>query len=147
MNITYRRDGRTKSQFKKDIKNRTAKEKFLVDIFQEECRFGGHAISVRDYGVDNTGKILETVTCAPDFEIAIDGSTSLYDVKCSPVSTRCTFKTNSLKRYVEYKASILLFYGVGRIDGNLSKFDKINARWAIITTSKIKKLLELPSYT
>lgn len=147
MNLKYRLDNRSISQFKKDIKNRTKKEKFLVDLFKKESEIRGHTISIVDNGIDNSGKLITKIAnCQPDYKITIDNITGLYEVKCSPVETRCTFKIHSLKKYVKYKSNILLFYNVGYIDTDLRKFKKKDARWAIISTDKISKLLELPSY-
>lgn len=142
MNLKYRKDNRTLEQFKKDIDNRTKKEKFLVELFRKECEFRNHKIDIVDFGVDNSGKLVKVASCSPDYLISVDGVGRLYDVKCSPVSTRCTFKQHSLKKYVEYNANLLLFYGVGRLDTSLKNFDKVNARFAIVSTDKIEKILE-----
>ena len=146
MNLKYRQDNRTINQFTKDIANRTKKERFLVDLFKCECEYRGHTVIIKDNGVDNSGQIVSQATCAADFEITIDGIAALYDVKCSPVSTRCTFKRHSLKQYVAQQGNILLFYGVGRIDNDLNQFDYNNARYGVISTNNIVKLLELPVY-
>ena len=61
MNLKYRQDGRTLAQFKKDIKNRTAKEAFLSKVFEQELLFRGHNVILEDYGTDNSGELVKEV--------------------------------------------------------------------------------------
>ncbi|MHA2182783.1 MAG: hypothetical protein ACXAAH_15290, partial [Promethearchaeota archaeon] len=59
MNLKYRRDGRTLAQFKRDIKNRTAKEAFLSKLFEQELLFRGQDVVLEDYGTDNSGELVK----------------------------------------------------------------------------------------
>jgi len=141
-NLEYRIDNRSIKQFKKDILCRTLKEKFLLELFIQECIYLGNTIQVEDYGIDNTGKFVEKATTKPDYKICIDGKVGLYEIKSSKSSNICTFKVHNLKKYVEYNANILLFYGTGDVENDVGNLDEENIRWAILTPSIIKKMLK-----
>jgi hypothetical protein len=141
-NLDYRIDNRSIKQFKKDILQRTLKEKFLLELFIQECIYLGNTIQVEDYGVDNTGKFVEKANTKPDYKITIDGVTKLYEIKSSKSPYICTFKIHNLKKYIEYNANILLFYGTGDIENDVGNLDEENIRWAILTPEIIKRMLD-----
>lgn len=143
MTKDYRRDGRSDEEFKKQIKERTIKEKFLVDIFANECKHRGWTVTYRDNGVDNSGEFQEKATTDADYLISINGNEELYEIKNSPVKHKCTFKVHNLKQYVKQKANILLFYATGNINSDYSKINYENTRWAIIKPEKIQLMLDL----
>lgn len=139
--MTRRKDYRSDDQFKKEIKERTLKEKFLVDIFVKECEHRGWSASYKDNGVDNTGEILDKATADADYLITINGKEELYEIKNSPVAHKCTFKVSNLKQYIKQKANILLFYNTGNINSDYSKINYKETRWAIIKPNEIRSML------
>ena len=137
--LDYRKDKRTKKQFKKDIKHHTTKEACLIEIFQKEVEDLGHKIEVADNGVDNSGDLVKISSCNADYLCIIDGVAGLYEVKCSPVKNKCTFKVYNLEQYVKQNSNILLFYGMGKDPCNTVPNE---AMWAVISPSKIKQMLQ-----
>jgi hypothetical protein len=140
MSLKYRKDNRSTKKFKKDIENRTSKEKFLVEYFIDRMEVMGYDITVINNGIDNTGKMLKKVSSRADYRIIINGVEGLYDIKCGPVKSKCIFKTHNLKQYVKNNASILLFYNTGFIDKPPHPI-KDEAKCAIIRPKKIQKML------
>ena len=140
--INYRKDHRTTEQFEKDIRCRTNKERFLIELFIKECEYHGKLIRIENNGVDNSGQFMQKSNCNADYSYTHDGKVNLLEVKCSPVSHKCTFKVYNLQQYIKQEASILLFYGVGKIDKDPSKIDYKNTRWAIIVPEKIQQMLD-----
>jgi len=139
----HRRDYRSDAEFQRDISSRSKKEKFLIQTFKKEMKYRGHAIEVRDNGVDNSGKVIRgNTTCAADYAAIIDGDDKLLEVKNSFVGHKCTFKVYNLQKYVEAGASILLFYNTGNINYNIGNMDYDEARWAIISPEAIARMLE-----
>ena len=55
MSLKYRKDNRTEEQFAADIKFRTLKEKFLIELYEAEMEHLGHEIEIQNNGIDNTG--------------------------------------------------------------------------------------------
>jgi hypothetical protein len=141
-NLNYRIDNRSLKKFKGDILKRTLKEKFLLEIFIQEQIHRGNSITAEDYGIDNTGKFVEKATTSPDYKITINGKTKLYEIKSSKSTQICTFKTHNLKKYAEYNANILLFYGTGEIENKPEDINYEKTRWAIVTPAKIKLMLK-----
>jgi len=140
---SYRKDVRTDAEFKRDINSRSKKEKFLVDVFTKELEFRGSTVEMIDNGVDNSGKVIKgNTTTAADYLATIDGEKVELEVKNSPVEHKCTFKVFLLEKYVEAGASILLFYNTGNINYDVTKMDYGKARWAIVSTESIAKMLE-----
>jgi len=141
-NLAYRMDNRSIKQFKSDILKRTMKYKFLLELYIQEQIFLGNTISVEDYGIDNTGKFVEKATTSPDYKITINGKTALYEIKSSKSTQICTFKVHNLKKYVEYNANILLFWGTGNIEDKPEDINYEKTRWAILTPTNISKMLK-----
>jgi len=142
MSINFRKDHRTIKEFAKDIKYRTLKERFLIELFAEELIKMGRNVIVENYGVDNTGKLLKKSNCKPDYKVNIDEKIYLCEVKNSPVKHKWTFKKYHLEQYIKYKAYIVLFWGTGFIDKDPKKIDKENTRWGIIFPDKIQQMLD-----
>ncbi len=144
--INYRKDYRTTEQFEQDIKYRTAKEKFLVELFRKECEYLGYTCSITNNGIDNTGKLVKKSDCKPDYKIVIDTGVTKYDwlceVKNSPVATKWTFKVYHLQQYVKQGANILIFWNTGRIDKCPENIDRANTRWGVIECVSIEKMLD-----
>ncbi len=149
--VNRRRDDRTLKQFKEDIKFRTAKEKFLVKLYQKEMKYRKFNLTVRNYGVDNTGEFVEKSNCKPDYKLIFHeksietgkGMTVEYlvEVKCSPVN-KWTFKIYHLKQYVKLNANILIFWNVGYIDKDPKTINYDTAQFGIIATDKIQLILD-----
>lgn len=142
--LNYRRDTRTEEQFKQDIKKRTVKERFLARLIADELTFRGHTVTLENHGIDNTGQFIEgKTTCDPDYEITIDlDKTILADVKNSGTNKKCTFKVHQLKQYVKCGACLILFYGTGFIDDDLTAIDYKATRWALVRPHEIRAMLD-----
>ncbi len=141
--LDFRRDFRTVEQFKQDIKFRTEKEKFLVELYKKEMALRGHKVVIENNGVDNEGELLKKSNCEADYKISIDnGEPFLVDVKNSYLDSKWTFKTHSLKQYVKSDTSILIFWATGRLDGNHINLDRSSTCYGIISPSNISKILK-----
>jgi len=144
--LNFRKDNRTTEQFKKDIEQRTTKERFLINLFKEIAEKEGYGVVIKDNGIDNTGKLIEKSDCRPDFEVTLvdflGADTYLYEVKNSPVSSMWTFKVYQLEEYLKYKSHILIFWSTGYIDGHHDRLNKETTRWGVIPTGKIKEMLK-----
>jgi len=141
MNKTYRKDNRTEAQFEKDIKQRTSKEKFLIDLYAAEMEHLGWNVIVKDNGTDNSGKVQDKATADADYLVYLDDECMLIEVKNSWVSTKWTFKTHNLKRYVKAGANILVFWNTGKLDSDPEKIDLEKTRYGIIIPEKIEYML------
>ena len=140
----YRKDYRTDEEFKRDIKSRSKKEKFLIEVYSRECKHRGTPITYKDNGVDNSGKVIKGKTdCRADFVVTAEDTGIVFpiDVKNSPVAHRCTFKVYNLEKYVENLTYILLFYNTGDINYDLSKMNYDTARFALLSPTSISILL------
>ena len=142
-NLDQRRDNRTIEQFKEDIYYRTKKEKFLIELFKREYKYRGITVKVKNYGIDNTGKLTKVADCRPDYKVVFDNNEYLVEVKNSPVSDKWTFKTYNLKQYVKQNANILIFWGTGYIDKEPKGIDYEDCRFGLILTNKIQLMLDL----
>jgi hypothetical protein len=136
--LDRRRDVRTVREFKKDIREATKREQMLMDLWVKEMKFRGKEITYQDHGIDNTGKFTEYSDSRPDFEVTINGRKQLIEIKSNPYFHKQTFKVWDLKTYVEYGASILLFFGLGH---DKTTVDKTTTKWGIIRPDKIKHML------
>ena len=141
MTLQYRKDSRSEKKFAEDIKFRTLKEKFLIELYADEMRHLGHKIELENNGVDNTGELQAKATTAPDYKVTTDNVTQLLEVKNSPVSSKWTFKVHNLKQYVKQNADILVFWGTGYIDRNPDGIDLDYTRFGIISHNSIAKML------
>lgn len=140
--IDYRRNGRTIEEFEHDIKFRTQKEKFLVNLYKKEMQYRGSKVSIRSYGVDNTGKLIDKSSCKPDYKITINGRIKLVDIKNSPIDHKWTFKVYNIQQYIKYKASILVFWNTGYLDKNLENINYKQVRFGIISHKKMQIMLD-----
>lgn len=142
--LNYRRDNRSLQEFKKDIKDRTAKEQFLINLFLREIFHRDWKIkTILNNGVNNQGEIIEKSNCDADFLILYNsGRKKLIDVKNSPVDDKMTYKVYQLQQYVKQNASILLFYGTGQIDNDPSKINYKKTRFGIISPKNIQAMLD-----
>jgi len=142
--LDYRRDKRSQQAFERDIQRRTAKERYLALLFVREMEFLGYPIvEMVDTGVGNDGKLVEQSRTTPDYLFKFEnGSRLLCDIKCSPVSDKLTFKVYLLQQYIRQKASLLVFYGTGFIDHDLTKVNFGTTRWCVIRPHVIQRMLE-----
>ena len=140
--LDFRKDHRTLERFRTNIEHRTKKEKFLLELFLKELAFRGKKVIAYNYGVDNSGKLVSESHCRADYKLVGSNYSGLFEVKCSPIITKCTFKHHNLQEYYKDGANILLFYGTGYIDDNPSQINYHNTRWAIIKSVNIKKILD-----
>lgn len=136
--LDFRRDVRSVEDFKKDIQHKTSVEKILLSHWIKEMSHRGHKVEVENYGIDNTGKFVPLSDNRPDFELNINGTPFLYEVKQNSYTHRNSFKVYDLQKYIELEARILLFYGVGT-NGEIYH----DSRWAIIQPSAMKEMLRL----
>ena len=152
--LDYRRDHRTVQEFKADIAFRTAKEKFLMDLFVKEFKYNNNSIMnrhkdiyVENNGVNNNGKIVKKSNCDADYKITYTTPhartySKKVDIKNGLVGNKLTFKTYNLKQYVKQGAWILLFYNTGYIDKDPTSIDYEKTRWAMISPKKIQQMLD-----
>ena len=141
--LDFRRDYRTVEQFKQDIKFRTAKEKFLVELYKKEMELSGHKIIIENNGVDNNGDLVAKSNCEADYKITIDDEKPfLVDIKNSFLSSKMTYKVHSLKQYVKKNVSILVFIGTGKLDGDHTNLDRSSTRYGIISPENMGKILK-----
>ncbi len=136
--LDRRKDVRTEEQFKQDILEGSKREKMLMDLWVSEMTYRGHKITYSDYGVNNSGEFVEKSDSRPDFCVILDGHQELYEVKSNPYDHKQTFKVHDLKTYIQYAASILLFFGLGK---NKESIDKETTRWGIIRPQAIEWMI------
>jgi hypothetical protein len=134
----YRRDNRTDEQFAKDIKDRTNKQRTLIEVFKNEMDYRKRNVVVYDYGIDNNGGVVKgSAGCDPDYLVIFDDKkTRLLEVQASNVDTKATFKVDNLKSYADQGVIILLF-----LNTNNETIVSKDTRWAIISNKKIKEML------
>lgn len=132
----YRFDTRTKEQFEKDIKERTAVEKAIIKDFARD-----KGLHFADFGCDNTGEFLEKATSRPDYVVY-----KLMEVKYSEewIDT-IHLKLYQVNAYKMYGAPILFVNG----------YNTDNPRFTVMDSEKIirypdvifwgKKCLEIPA--
>jgi hypothetical protein len=104
-------DNRDKKTFAKDIKLYTKKEKVWSQIYKIELESLGHLVKLKDWGVDNSGNIIEKnlANHNADYLYIIDGEELPIEIKCIPEkSPFYTLKVNLLKSYIKQNASILI---------------------------------------
>ena len=142
--LDFRRDNRSLTQFKKDIKLNTVKEEFLMNLLTKELKHRGYDnIAFIDNGVNNAGEFIEGATgCKPDYLLFINDDKHLVEIKNSGSPNKCTFKVYHLQQYVKQGAHIILFYGTGFISKDPSKINYRETRWAILTPGDIQKMLD-----
>lgn len=144
--LKQRLDSRSIPEFARQVLSHSQKESFLVMLFKAEMECLGHAIEIEDYGINNGGRFIgrtDKSVQKSDYLISVDGGPKKpYEVKNSPSARKCTFKVNNLKSYLSQNASIILFYGTGRLEDDCSKIDRKNTKWAVLSCSAIKSLLE-----
>jgi hypothetical protein len=147
MSLKYRRDTRTEEQFQSDIKNRTSKQRFLIDLFSKELKHRKVPHTIADYGVDNSGALVKgKVGCNADYIVNLDGVPYKVELQNSAVDKYCTYKVANLKKYVEDGVYILLFINTGFIDKNPQSINYETTRWAWISPDKISNMLLLEHY-
>jgi hypothetical protein len=146
MSLSRRKDVRTTEEFRRDIINRTLKERFLARLFVMEMRYRGHDVVVEETGNKDAGKFTQTSSCDPDYVFTVKGIQYPMDIKNCGISKKATFKVYQLQQYLKYDASILLFIGTGFIDKDPTKLDYDNTQWAVIKPEHITKMLELKPY-
>lgn len=142
MSLSRRRDIRTTEEFKRDIINRTLKERFLARLFVLEMRYYGYEAEVNELGNKNAGKFTTTSSCDADYLFVIDHHTYLTDIKNCGIDTKATFKVYQLQQYIKQGAHILLFIGTGFIDKEPTKINYANTQWAFIEPAAIQKMLD-----
>ncbi len=147
MSLTYRRDVRSEKEFEQDISNRTAKQRFLIDLYSKELKFRAIQHSISDYGVDNSGKLIKgSVGCNADYLVTFDKKTYKVELQNCGIDKYVTFKVANLKKYVEDEVNILLFYNTGFIDKDPTQINYESTRFAWIATEKIQDMLFLERY-
>lgn len=147
MSLSRRKDIRTTAEFKRDIVNRTLKERFLARLFIVEMRYRGNDVTVEETGNKDAGKFTQTSSCDPDYVFTARGVQYPMDIKNCGISKKATFKVYQLQQYIKQNASILLFIGTGFIDKDPTRINYANTQWAVIKPENIKKMLkELKPY-
>jgi len=143
-NLDYRRDVRSLTEFEKQIRERTLKEKFLSEIILREWKFRGYNAEIFDNGVDNSGELITDQTAPfrrPDYKAVLDNTEFLFDIKNSGIYYKATFVADRLRHYVSVGAFVLLFLNTGFIDGNHRLMKWKDCRWALIRPKYIEKIL------
>lgn len=145
-NLRRRIDGRTVFAFSEELKKHTLKETFLVNLFVAEMKILGHTVEIKNFGVDNSGGFIGKATKSQskaDFLVQIDRKGFIpAEVKNSPSSKKATFKKVNLEAYLEQDALMVLFYGTGRLENNFEAIDLEKTRWALLSSSDIRRILE-----
>ena len=113
MNKSYRLDGRSEEEFKKDIKSRTLQERQLFLMWLDYLENNtGKRPEFKDNGCGQAGEYLEDkdVSTDPDFEVEGYGQ---VEVKfANPLLTRdFHLKANQVRSYCESGALILMING------------------------------------
>lgn len=142
-NLNYRKDVRSVSEFKEDIKVHTIKEKTLMDLWSKLIKENSIPIEVIDNGIDNTGELITgKVNRNADYRIKIDNIERKLEIKTSPVKYKATFKKDDLESYLKQEdTGILLFIGTGRpMDGN---FPLPESKWAILNSFCMEKITKV----
>lgn len=111
--MNYRLDGRSQSEFEKDIKARTMEERSLfllwLDLVERET---GKRPTYKDTGCGKTGEFLteNEVSTDPDFEVEGYGK---LEVKFSKPKLARVFhlKVSQVKQYLKQDATILMVNG------------------------------------
>jgi hypothetical protein len=102
-------DGRSKDQFKKDIRFSTMLEAFFFDMVNKKEGFQ----NVRDNGVCNNGEFVECGqnTSGADYMIDAYGYTDMpLEIKWVPTYGKFTLKVHDLNAYTKEEAAILFIY-------------------------------------
>ena len=108
----HRRDLRSDEVFEDNMKQTTRQERFwAMQVLMAEFRARGKVVEVFDYGVDNTGEIIESKleNTNADYLFIIDGKEYRIEIKTIKEWCQCyTFKFELMKKYVEQKAVMLV---------------------------------------
>lgn len=116
--MSRRFDGRTKGEFKKDIKFTTQVESYFFERFLAVAKQtkGIWVSNPTDNGVDNSGEYLaKGNTAGADYRVDLrykhlNEKQHPLEIKWVPTAGKFTLKENDLKAYVEEGASILFIY-------------------------------------
>jgi hypothetical protein len=142
--LKSRMDVRDRATFEKQIKERTAKERFLAKVAKREWEFRGHQAQIFDHGVCNSGELVTDWDAPfrdPDYRAIVDGYEFLIDVKNSGVFYKCTFVVDRLQHYVSVGAFLLLFYNTNFIEGAHHKMKWHECLWAVVRPHAIENML------
>jgi hypothetical protein len=114
MSLDKRRDNRSKAEFKKDMINAAQKEAKWMEILCGQLKRNKREFTLRDTGVDNTGKLIDGVLPknTPDFYLENNNGGGQYiEVKTAPEfcdGKFYTFKVSSLKMCIAHNSWIFL---------------------------------------
>ena len=110
-NLNRRADQRDYFTFFEEMYVNTQREASMMRSWSVSARKVGHKVKYRSNGVDNNGfPVLESTPSIKnaDYKLWIDDNEMLVDIKVSPVIKCFTFKTNTLRRYINDNINILL---------------------------------------
>lgn len=148
MTIDFRKDVRTKEEFKKNIKERTIHEDFYARVlFKEEILQRFPNAQLLDYGVDNTGEVVEIHNSEmknPDFVLDVDSVVRIVEVKAS-YKDSCIIKNHQLKNYINKFGDgwMWLFTNAPYIEKiNENNINNIVVDYRYIKMSKLNVFLE-----
>lgn len=110
MSLKHRKDIRSLEVFKNNILDFTKREKIWIQIYATHLS-EKHTVSIRDYGVDNSGKLItgKLRNSNPDYILTVDGVEQIIEVKTIPEhSPTYTIKTGAISSCIKHGASILI---------------------------------------
>ena len=143
-----RKDFRSDQEFKKDIKDFTVREQYLMHLFFQECQFRGNPIEYFPNGVCNEGEYVAKSNSNPDFVCYSNNRTKFYiEVKLASVKGFATFKVRDIENYLKYGDTYMLLflnYGdnkVGRTTEDIAH-NWYNLRWCVVSPNRQKRMIE-----
>lgn len=136
----YRKDNRTLSQFKKDIKESSLTERKLMNLYLD---FLNSKVTDNNYyyyldnGIDNSGEFISNdkkVTSDPDFLLCRQGNPNhKIEIKfCKPDTDRFHLKLGHIKRCIKEDVCIINWMGI----------ETENRRFCILTPKELKYWLK-----
>lgn len=143
-----RKDFRSDEDFKKDIKDFTVREQYLMHLFYEDLKYRGQPIEYFPNGVNNDGEYVARSNYNPDFVCYSKNKEKFYvEVKFASVKGFATFKVRDLEAYTKYDNTyILLFlnWGDDKIGRSVQDIAHhwYNLRWTMITPGSQKRMIE-----
>jgi len=148
--LTYRKDFRTLSQFKRDIKNGSIQQKKILQSFLKTIS-PNKTLKVWNRGCDNSGKYipLSEVSTYPDYEIENLG---LVEIQYSSTFCRNFFhiKTKKILLVIALNSIILMVNGWNDeskyilIDKKMAKVIKARCRLVSWRGGGFKKAFKIP---
>lgn len=135
--MKYRKDKRTREQFKRDIEESTKIERVLMELYTADLsRRRGIKYTFEDNGCDNSGKLLadKHVTTDPDFLLITPaGKRHKIEIKFSrPDKEDFHLKDDQLRAMQKHACALVVFMGT----------ETPNRRYCVIKPDQFPIILE-----